>query len=352
MDQKHSRLYVWRYAHSSFLHLGKKVFRIFKTLLIPGKGTAFDSFLCINSAVSGGKLESVYRNSLFFGGVYKFCNGVVTVCLQLWIIHGRAQISQGRFWQHCRFSCEVCIPFDHLAYRWSADQEQVDIPSVCPVTTVHFPVIALFPSHIKVAFIGVVIKITYRFFGISVQFDVKRDVFIQGICFFGIISHSVFGTHSHKFLGFVKFSALLSKAVETIFRTDLTGMDPAVIAVFHISQIYDICVNLCTVLVVNADTERIFFYNHFQLFSLDHSLILAVRQRGLGRCDTLSVIFHKSIHTVFPGGGHKTVGFLCKIAVKSGTDTQDLIGKEPDTDRHAVCLYSKVGILLCYGGSL
>ena len=124
------------------------------------------------------------------------------------------------------------------------------------------------------------------------------------------------------------------------------------VAVFHIGQIYDICVDLRTVLVINADTERIFFYNDFQLFPLEYSLILAVRQSGLGRCDTLSVILQKFIHTVFPGSGHQTVGFLRKIAVKPCPDTQDLIGEEPDADRHAVCLYSKVRILMGYGGSL
>ena len=195
------------------------------------------------------------------------------------------------------------------------------------------------------------IKITHSFFGVPVQFDVERNVFIQGVGLLRVVPHSVLGTHSHKFLGFVKFSALLSKAIETIFRADLAGMDPPVVAIFHIGQIYDICVNLCTVLVVNADTERIFFYNHFQLFSLEHSLILAVRHSGLGRCDTLSVILHEFIHTVFPGSGHQTVGFLQKIAVKSGADTQDLIGEKPDADRHTVSLYRKVGILLCYGGS-
>ena len=196
------------------------------------------------------------------------------------------------------------------------------------------------------------IKITHGFFCVPVQLDVKGNMLIQGICLLGIISHSIFRAHSHKFLGFVKFPALLSKAVETIFRADLAGMDPAAVAVFHVGQIYNICVELSTFLIIDTNAEGIFFHDYFQLFSLKHRLFFLICQNGLCHGDTLSVILHKFIHTVFPGGSNETVGLLCKVAVKSCTDTQDLVCKEPDAYGDTIGLNSKIRILLCYGNSL
>ena len=52
MDQKHSRFHIGGYTYPSFLHLGKKVLGVFKTLFIPGKCAALDPFFRVNGTVS------------------------------------------------------------------------------------------------------------------------------------------------------------------------------------------------------------------------------------------------------------------------------------------------------------
>ena len=100
MNQQNSWLHIWGYCDTSFLHLPEKIFRILKTFFIPGKYTTLDSLICLDRTVTRRKLKPIHRNIFFPGRINKFHNRVIAICLQLWIIHRRSQISQCITGQH------------------------------------------------------------------------------------------------------------------------------------------------------------------------------------------------------------------------------------------------------------
>ena len=67
-------------------------------------------------------------------------------------------------------------------------------------------------------------------------------------------------------------------------------MDPAVVAVFTVSKIYNISMDHGSFFIVNTDAERIFFYNYFQFFSLDHGLICSIFQNSVSGLDFFTVV--------------------------------------------------------------
>ena len=174
-------------------------------------------------------------------------------------------------------------------------------------------------------------------------------MFIQRIGFFRIISHGVFRAHIHKFLRLIELSALFTETVKTIVRRDLTRMDPTMVAVLHISQIHNVCMNLCALSIINTNTERFFFHFHTQNFTLDHCFFRPVSQFCFCRPDTFPIILHKLIHPVFPCSCHQTIRFLRKITVKSRPDPDDRICQKPNADFCAVCQHRKIIFRLLYG---
>ena len=307
MKQQDPRFHIRGNTDSPFCHLLKEIFRILKTFLIPCKYTAFDALFCFDRTISRGKLKSVYRDPLFLCCIDKFQNRIITILLQLRIIHRGTKIPQRITWKHRRFSGQIRITLYNVAHLRSCDQKEVNVSAVHTISAMRFPVVTLLTSHIKIAFICIVIKISDSLFCLLVQLNIKRNMFIQRIGFFRIISHGVFRAHIHKFLRLIELPALFAETVKTIVRRDLTRMDPTMVAVLHISQIHNVCMNLCALGIINTNTERFFLHFHTQKFTLDHCFFRPVSQFCFCRPDTFPIIFHKIIHPVFPCSCHQTI---------------------------------------------
>ena len=59
-------------------------------------------------------------------------------------------------------------------------------------------------------------------------------------------------------------------------------------------------------------------------------------------------MLHKAVHSVFPGSHYQTVGFFAKIAIKSCSDSQNMICKKEKADFYAVGGNAENRALLCY----
>ena len=109
-----------------------------------------------------------------------------------------------------------------------------------------------------------------------IQFNVKRNVFIKRICFLWVISHCILGAHSHELLSLVEHSALFSESVKTVILRNFAGMNSPVIAVFHISKVYNIGMQQRVIPIVYADTEWIFLHLYTQQFSLQDCFFFTI----------------------------------------------------------------------------
>ena len=52
MNQQDSWLHIWSHSNSSICHLLKEIFRIFKSLFVPGKYTALHALICLHSTIT------------------------------------------------------------------------------------------------------------------------------------------------------------------------------------------------------------------------------------------------------------------------------------------------------------
>ena len=213
----------------------------------------------------------------------------------------------------------------------------------------HFPVIAFFTSHVKIAFAGIVVKIADSLSGIPVQFNIKGNVLVKGVGFLRVVAHSVLGAHAHEFLRFIEVTAFFAKSIEAVLGGDFAGMNTAAVGVFLVGQIHNIGMKQSIVLIIYADAEWGFFDNYGQFFSADDCFFFSVLQNCVSRLDPLSVIFQKTIHAIFPCSHNKTVGFFCKISFKTGPDPQNGICQKQQADFHTVGCDGKAGALFCYG---
>ena len=325
MNKKHARLNVGRDHNASLFHLCKPACRILEPVIIPGKAASLDALLGFHSAVTGGKLKAVCRNSFFPSGINEIQNRIIRILRKLRIIHRGAKIAKCSLGKHHRLSGQIRIALYHLANRRPRDQEQIQISCIRAEGGIAMPVVPLLPSHVKGAFCRRVVEISNRLLLCPLQLDIKRDMLIKRVCFCRIVAHGITGCHVHKLFRLIDFSGFLSETIEAVLRFYLTGVKSSFIGILPIGKIRNIRMNLRSLGIINADTEGILFHLNAELFSLDHRFVCAVRQLRLCGFHSPAIILHQLVRPGIPGCHYQTVGCLIPVSVKPRANSKDFI---------------------------
>ena len=141
---------------------------------------------------------------------------LVTVLIELCIVHCTVREAYSLLGRHCRSSCKECIPVYDTLHRRSVYKKKIYIPSVRLIERIPFPVSAYLRAHIEYSVIAVIIEKSESFLLILVYADIERNMLIHRISGFRIMSDSIFWRHPHMTAFFIKMPCLLSEAIEMI----------------------------------------------------------------------------------------------------------------------------------------
>ena len=140
------------------------------------------------------------------------------------------------------------------------------------------PIISLLSSKIKLTFRTVVIEITHCNMTFLIQAYIKRDVLIQTLCLFRVISHGIPRCQTKAFFCLIQMSGLFSKAEEMVGIFNLRSMHAAKISILTICQIRYIRMKYIALFIQNTDDERLFLNQNIKFFSCDKISILFRRK--------------------------------------------------------------------------
>ena len=334
--QEHPRLDIGGNHNAPLLHGRKPGGRVLEPVLVPGEGAALDALRCFHRAVAGGKLHPVHRDFFFLGGVDKFQNSIIAVLGQFRVVHGAAQIAQGRFGQHHALARKIRIALNDTADFRPRNQEKVNIPCVGTVGGIAVPVVALLPAQVEVTFRSIVIEIPYCPMGAAGKLDIEGDMLIQGIRFHGIVAHGISGSHVQELLRLVDVAAFFPEAVEMVIRLNAAGMQAAAVTVLPVGEIGNILVEQIPLPVIDRQEKRLLMHDHLQLPALDYGLCVALCKLGGGALHAAALTRHEGIRPGSPGRHHQAVAGLVKIPVETGPDAQNVVCQKIQAQRNSI----------------